>query len=126
MSAREDCVRDMEGECVADPDVVDRLVEALRPLVDSNVAYLEKLEGQDLLGKGRPFHTNPEDRRPISLVNQITRLASRATGFSLERAQDLSVAVLTDVNMHTEAREVLQILRKRNPQSRTLMEWHLE
>lgn len=124
MSARQDCVRDMEGECVADPDVIDRLVDALRPLVDSNVAYLEKLEGQDVLGK--PFHTDVEDRRPISLVNQITRLASRATGFSLERAQDLSVAVLTDVNMHTEAREVLQILRKRNPQSRTLMEWHLE
>jgi len=92
MSARQDCVRDMEGECVADPDAIDRLVDALRPLVDSNVAYLEKLEGQDILGK--PFHTDIEDRRPISLVNQITRLASRATGFSLERAQDLAVAVL--------------------------------
>jgi hypothetical protein len=36
MSARQDCVRDMEGECVADPDAIDRLVGSVKSSVDES------------------------------------------------------------------------------------------
>jgi len=105
--------------------ILEFMVQQLEPLIASNVRYLEKLEGKEFW-KGKIFHTEPEDRRNIALVNQLTRFISRATHWSLERASEIAVSVLEDVNMHPEAREIAQVIIEANPNMKHLTAYHFE
>jgi len=105
--------------------ILEFMIQQLEPLIASNVRYLEHLEGKKLFGE-KPFHTEPEDRRNIALVNQITRFTSRATKWNLERASEIAVAVLEDVNMHPEARKVAEVIIQANPNMKHLIAYHFE
>ena len=93
---------------------LNRMVEMIQPLIECNVKYLERMEGKRFLND--VFHTNPEDRPNIALVNSIVRFIGRATKWGCERAEELAVSVLEDVNMHTQAKAVKDLLKSMEKQ----------
>jgi len=90
--------------------IIEEIKEMIKPLVAANIRHLEKLEGFKLW-TGERFHTDPEDRPRMALVNVLASICSHAYEWELNQAADLCFRLLEEVNMHTEAEQVAQLLK---------------
>jgi hypothetical protein len=83
---------------------VKAALNALKLVVESNRAYLRYAQAQGW------FKMTPEEEAATALHNALTTVNSRAIDFETSHAEKLAFEILQDVNAHTEARKVAEVL----------------
>lgn len=80
-------------------------IDALQPVIQENLRYLQYAQAKDY------FTMTKEEETQIATHNAIVSIIGRVFHWSIDDAEKLAFEVLQDVNAHTEARLVADVLK---------------